>query len=166
YEIEKASGHKFVKIVVNTDNAVVATILRTKRVSAIPKRENCPVLRKYLMLLQELFPVSEWVRLDIQLVSTDHNEADRLTRHPFLTKLITYRSKLGDDKLLENEETGYVHLASVQDHCCSTCVPVASTKIPTKLTIPIDLISEAQRRDGDLRIVKSALTKAKVIPRI
>ncbi|KAF4758918.1 hypothetical protein FOZ63_032591, partial [Perkinsus olseni] len=58
YEIERVARKRFKKVHINTDNAVVAAIMKTKRVSGgrLAQRENCPVLQKYLILLQEFFP--------------------------------------------------------------------------------------------------------------
>ncbi|KAF4648159.1 hypothetical protein FOL47_003647, partial [Perkinsus chesapeaki] len=160
YELEKCSKHKFDKIVINTDNTVVATILRTRRVSAISKRENCPVLWKYLMLLQELFPIGDWTRFDVHLVGTNENRADYLTRHPFLNKLLLYRDKLGEETVYDSGP-GYTHLVQVQDHCCSNCY----STIPTKLDIPREDIIDAQDQDEDIQIIKDALQNGTMIPR-
>ncbi|KAF4650032.1 hypothetical protein FOL47_001508, partial [Perkinsus chesapeaki] len=118
-ELEMASPKKFKAIKVVTDNTTVATILRTRRVTGSAKREFCPILQKYLALIQELYSPNEWVRLHFEVVSTEENSADKLTRHPYLTKLLNYRDKLqrvGDqNEVLDDydEKTGTVTMVKL-----------------------------------------------------
>ncbi|KAF4758447.1 hypothetical protein FOZ63_028143, partial [Perkinsus olseni] len=144
----------------NADNAVVAAIMKIKRGSGgrLAQRENCPVLQKYLILLQEFFPVSEWSRFEVTLVNTNYNDADRLTRHPFLTKLLAFRDTLltgGIDIKQEDdsEKPGYVHIAAALDHTCAAC----DTTIPTKLGVSVSEVRAAQEDDAELKAVQKAI---------
>ncbi|KAF4648362.1 hypothetical protein FOL46_003040, partial [Perkinsus olseni] len=163
-ELEMASPKKFPAIIVQTDNTTVATILRTRRVAGNVRREVCPILQKYLALIEELYSPSDWLRLQIEVVSTEVNSADRLTRHPFLTKLLDYRDQLQrvseQDGVREDygEKTVVSTNVVVQaaecyfandGHVCDACF----ADLPLKLEVDKVAVGKAQRVDDDIQYV-------------
>ncbi|EER02567.1 hypothetical protein Pmar_PMAR005908, partial [Perkinsus marinus ATCC 50983] len=160
YELEIAASKKFISIHVQTDNTTVATILRTRRVVGTAKREPCPILTKYLSLIQELYPPSDWSRLPAEVVATERNSADRLTKHPYFVKLLSYRDHLQRaserDTLKEYDKEPVVSTNvakgasewyfTIDGHICDSCY----SDLPLVLKFDTADVAEAQEENEDI----------------